>query len=314
VAVGCAGSRPCCYCPFGVGEPGGRIARCPSRDASLTESSELGDLARDAGTPNAWPSTSRPADVRLSRSICTVQLAWQSAEHLAVVDSLTAPVAGLAQLLGIDGPTKIVHDVAFDARLLGGRVELGNVHDTAIAAHMLGRPATGLASLLASELGIQTRQGHAAPRLAPSPAGRRDADLPRRRRRPPGSPGARPLARVTERGVEDEVLEETRYRLTPRWREREHPRTGPPMRGSRESRSCRSAIAPRSGCWPTCVRRRRSAATYRRTGSRRTKRSSRSPGSTHDAYGGVADSRVPSASPEARAFVDDIARAWAPRQ
>ena len=62
-----------------------------------------------------------------------------AAEHVAVVDTLTAPVAGLGRLLGVDGPTKIVHDVAFDARLLAEcGVELGNVHDTAIAAHMLG--------------------------------------------------------------------------------------------------------------------------------------------------------------------------------
>src|ERR1019366_9911036 len=106
--------------------------------------------------------------------ICTVQLAWQSAAHLAVVDALAVSVAGLREVLSVDGPTKIVHDVAFDARLLAEvGVELGNVHDTAIAAHMLGRAATGLASLLASELGVQIAKGmqHHDWRLRPLDAG-----------------------------------------------------------------------------------------------------------------------------------------------
>src|SRR5579862_9482477 len=49
---------------------------------------------------------------------CTVQLAWDGGERIAVVDVLAAPLAPLARLLGPDGPVKIVHDVAFDARLL----------------------------------------------------------------------------------------------------------------------------------------------------------------------------------------------------
>ncbi|HEY6461110.1 MAG TPA: ribonuclease D, partial [Polyangiaceae bacterium] len=52
-------------------------------------------------------------------NICTVQLAWGASEQqIAVVDALAVPVEGLAPLLGGDGPVKIVHDVAFDARLL----------------------------------------------------------------------------------------------------------------------------------------------------------------------------------------------------
>jgi ribonuclease D len=146
--------------------------------------------------------------------ICTVQLAWRSAEQMAVVDALSTPVAGLGPLLGVGGPIKIVHDVAFDARLLADEgVELGNVHDTAIAARMLGRAATGLASLLASELGLQIGKAmqHHDWRL-----------------RPLDGPMLAYLAadvahlealeqvlwrQVTERGVEDAILEETRYRL-----------------------------------------------------------------------------------------------------
>jgi ribonuclease D len=95
---------------------------------------------------------------------CTVQLAWGEPAQVAVVDTLATPIAPLGALLGPRGPVKIVHDVGFDARLLGeAGIELGNVHDTALAARMLGRMATGLASLLDAELGIhvsKTLQHH----------------------------------------------------------------------------------------------------------------------------------------------------------
>jgi ribonuclease D len=85
--------------------------------------------------------------------LCLVQLAADG--DALVVDTLQAPHAALAPLLGARGPTKIVHDVAFDARLLAENgLELANVHDTSVIARMLGRPATGLASLLAAELGV----------------------------------------------------------------------------------------------------------------------------------------------------------------
>jgi ribonuclease D len=86
---------------------------------------------------------------------CTVQLAWGDPPQPVVVDALATSIAPLGALLGADGPVKIIHDVGFDARLLGeAGIVLGNVHDTSIAARMLGRTATGLASLLGAELGI----------------------------------------------------------------------------------------------------------------------------------------------------------------
>jgi ribonuclease D len=86
-------------------------------------------------------------------SLCTIQLA--TADEVVVVDALGPPLGALAGLLGPSGPRKIVHDVAFDARILAdAALPLGNVFDTSLAARMLGRPATGLASLLAGELGI----------------------------------------------------------------------------------------------------------------------------------------------------------------
>jgi ribonuclease D len=243
-------------------------------------------------------------------SICTVQLAWQSAEHLAVVDSLTAPVAGLAQLLGIDGPTKIVHDVAFDARLLAEvGVELGNVHDTAIAAHMLGRPATGLASLLASELGIQIAKGmqHHDWRLRPL-----DAEMLTYLAADVAHLEAleRVLWReVTERGVEDEVLEETRYRLTSAVAGARAPQDGP-------------AYARIKGISKLPERDRAALRVLADLREKEAKRRDVPPYrvASNEALIAVAQARpttptevsrirgVPSASPEARAFVDDIAR------
>ncbi len=85
--------------------------------------------------------------------VCAVQLA--SDDEIAVVDTLATPVTGIGELLASPATGKIVHDVSFDARVLAeAGVRLANVQDTSIAARMLGRTATGLASLLASELGI----------------------------------------------------------------------------------------------------------------------------------------------------------------
>ncbi|MBX3198218.1 MAG: HRDC domain-containing protein [Labilithrix sp.] len=90
---------------------------------------------------------------RYRASLCTMQLA--TSDEVVIVDTVAAPLGPLAELLGPGGPRKIVHDVAFDARILAeAGLVLGNVLDTSLAARMLGRTATGLASLLASELGI----------------------------------------------------------------------------------------------------------------------------------------------------------------
>jgi ribonuclease D len=146
--------------------------------------------------------------------ICTVQLAWQGGERVAVVDTLEVPPGAMARMLGVDGPVKIVHDVAFDARLLAeAGVELGNVHDTAVAARMLGRTATGLASLLASELGVQIPKGMQQDdwRVRPLDA-KQLAYLAADVTHLEALEGAL-WGEVTRRGIEPEVLEETRHRL-----------------------------------------------------------------------------------------------------
>lgn len=91
---------------------------------------------------------------RYRARLCTLQLA--TASEIAIVDTLAVDVAELADLLGPAGPEKVVHDAAFDARLLFSRsVVLGSVFDTAVAARFLGFAATGLASLLLNLFGVQ---------------------------------------------------------------------------------------------------------------------------------------------------------------
>jgi ribonuclease D len=144
--------------------------------------------------------------------LCTVQLAWD--EQVAVVDATSAPVGMLAPILGPSGPVKIVHDVAFDARVLADTgIELGRVHDTAIAAQMLGRTATGLASLAKSELGVSLQKGMQQHdwRIRPldhAMLGYLTADVIHL------APLERKLwSEVAERGILAEVLEETQYRI-----------------------------------------------------------------------------------------------------
>lgn len=90
--------------------------------------------------------------------ICTVQLAWveqPEATRVAIVDTLACPVTGLATLLTNPEVLKVIHDLAFDARVLHAEgVDLRSVRDTSVAATYLRKPGTGLASLLENELGI----------------------------------------------------------------------------------------------------------------------------------------------------------------
>jgi ribonuclease D len=144
--------------------------------------------------------------------VCAVQLAAQG--RIAIVDALATRLDALGPLLGDDGPVKIVHDVAFDARMLASSgIRVGNVHDTSIAARLLGRTATGLATLARAELGVEidkTLQHH---------------DW---RERPLLETHLDYLARdvahlealeeilwreLAAHGIEAEVLEETRYRV-----------------------------------------------------------------------------------------------------
>jgi ribonuclease D len=127
---------------------------------------------------------------------------------------LATPLAPLSAVLGERGPVKIVHDVAFDARMLAEcDIDLGNVHDTAVMAQMLGRPATGLASLALSEFGVtldksqQTRDWSARP-LEATMLSYLATDVTHLE-----ALDDRLRAEAETLGIGDAIAEETRYRL-----------------------------------------------------------------------------------------------------
>lgn len=84
--------------------------------------------------------------------LCIVQLATET--DVLVIDPFATSVLPLARLFE-EGPPTVVHDLGFDARMLArAGAPLVRVRDTALAAGLLGRTATGLASVLAQDLGV----------------------------------------------------------------------------------------------------------------------------------------------------------------
>lgn len=144
-------------------------------------------------------------------TLCTLQIA--SPSEIVIVDALSVRLGPLRDALGPSGPKKVIHDIAFDARILTeAGILLGNVFDTSIAARMLGRTATGLASLL-GELGVtvdkklQHHDWTERPITAEQLRYLSDdvahlTDL-----------ADKLSAELRERGIEEAVEEETRYRL-----------------------------------------------------------------------------------------------------
>jgi ribonuclease D len=89
--------------------------------------------------------------------LCVLQLAWQEQDRLelAIIDPLLVPVTPLATVLGRLGPTKILHDLTFDVRMLAEHaIDVDNIRDTSVAARFLGEPATGLANLCHKRFGV----------------------------------------------------------------------------------------------------------------------------------------------------------------
>lgn len=96
--------------------------------------------------------------------LCTVQIAFEDntiklsglTRRVAIVDTLRVPLDPLRTVLNEDGPVKVLHDLALDARMLADAdLHLDRVRDTSIAARMLGFRASGLSSMLESEFSIK---------------------------------------------------------------------------------------------------------------------------------------------------------------
>jgi ribonuclease D len=144
--------------------------------------------------------------------LCTVQLAWD--DRVAVIDALAVDVTQLSHVLGQDGPIKILHDLTFDARLLAETgAPIARVRDTSVVARFLGFRATGLATLVQSELGqtldkrFQHHDWSARPLLTPH------LDYLAGDVRHLVALEARLAILATEKDILDEVAEECSYKL-----------------------------------------------------------------------------------------------------
>ena len=133
----------------------------PPAAESATVVTTRADLEAVIGAARAAPIVAVDAEgnglFAYRARLCTVQLAWREGDltRIAVVDTLAVDPSPLGALLDRSGPLKVLHDFTFDVKLLAeAGVELDNMRDTSVLARMLGRKATGLASLLSSELGI----------------------------------------------------------------------------------------------------------------------------------------------------------------
>lgn len=143
---------------------------------------------------------------------CIVQIA--AGDEVFLVDALATRLVPLASLLASPVTEKLVHDVSFDARILAeSGVRLANVRDTSIAARMLGRTATGLASLLSSELGVSIDKKMQHHDWSMRPLDRAALTYLAGDVVHLGGLADRLFGEVRERGIADEVEEETRYRL-----------------------------------------------------------------------------------------------------
>jgi ribonuclease D len=149
--------------------------------------------------------------------VCMVQAAWEDRAgtvQVAVFDTLAVSPALLAPVTSAASCIKVIHDLAFDARMLSRHgVALATVLDTSVSARYLGIVATGLASLLASELGIivdkslQTADWGKRP-ITPDALEYLTGDV-----RHLLALHDRLWERVVQAGIEDEVQTETAYKL-----------------------------------------------------------------------------------------------------
>jgi ribonuclease D len=92
-------------------------------------------------------------------------------------------------------------------------VTLGNVHDTAIAARMLGRMSTGLASLVLAEFGVALDKSMQQHDWTQRPIEARELSYLSADVEYLEALDERIWSQVQEKGIESEVLEETAYRI-----------------------------------------------------------------------------------------------------
>jgi ribonuclease D len=146
--------------------------------------------------------------------LCVLQCALPDGE-VFIFDALALPLGeALAPVLSEAGPVKILHDLYFDAWLLrGAGVSLARVVDTSVHARFLGLRATGLATLLGDRCGVTLDKKFQQYDWAKRPLdGALREYLAGDVRHLHDLHGALD-AEARERGIADEVVEETAYAL-----------------------------------------------------------------------------------------------------
>jgi len=134
--------------------------------------------------------------------------------RVAILDTLAIPVGELSTLVCCPDVLKVIHDLSFDARILSSNgMRICSVSDTAVAAVFLGKPGTGLAALLAAELGLTVDKGIQNSDWARRPLSEKSiaylaADVSHLLRLQELL-----MDQVRSAGIEDEVAYETAYRL-----------------------------------------------------------------------------------------------------
>ncbi len=167
------------------------------------------DLAR---VPIACIDAEGPGQGAFPDRLCLLVISAGGA--VSVVDPFRVDVRRLAPEFSRHDRPLVVHDVAYDARLFGlSRLPIGLVHDTAVAASMLGKPKTGLASLALELLGVTVDKSLQSSAWARRPLDARamaylagDAELPL-------AVHAVLWPALQEADLLDEVLTETAYRI-----------------------------------------------------------------------------------------------------
>lgn len=200
------------------GEPGVRLE---PNVVVVADAQGIADVARRLASIEVLPLDVESNGLHAYRAVlCTVQLALVedgAVREVFVIDAITAgdeALAPLRALFGDDGPQKIVHDLAFDARILAKHgAPLGNVYDTAIAARFLGTPSTSLASLVSARLGVSLSKELQHHDWGARPLGEElhpylAADVAYL----PALAGSLRVD-VEQKGIAEEVAAETRYRL-----------------------------------------------------------------------------------------------------
>jgi len=190
----------------------------PRAPVLVTEADQLSQVARELARAELLAVDLESNGLfAYTAGLCTLQVLEPASGRMIVFDPMALPDEALAPLgafLGPEGPRKIVHDIAFDARIMSQHgLALGNVFDTALAARFLGLAATGLASLALARLGVamskKMQQHDWGKRPFPPEALRYlAADVAVL---PPLH--AQLLAEVTAKSLGPELHEETRYRL-----------------------------------------------------------------------------------------------------